>query len=278
MNTPSPLVPQGTIPARGKSTVFFKVLMILTVHVVLIGGMLLQGCKDTKDNSAIQPAPDTTPATVATTDSVPPVATTSSISNAVTSNAPQNIAQTPAPAAAQPQPMPASAPIVQPAPMPAPAAAAPPATSDTREYAIAKGDTLGALAKKNGVSLKAMLAANPGIDPKKLKVGQKVQIPAGAGGSAATGAADASASGDTTSYTVKSGDTLGKIAKMNHTTYKKIMALNDLKTTSIKVGQKIKLPAGAEAPAAAAAPAPVQPMPLPAPIAPVAAPSTTASN
>ena len=30
---------------------------------------------------------------------------------------------------------------------------------------------------------------------------------------------------------------------MNHTTFKKIMALNDLKTTSIKVGQKLKLPA-----------------------------------
>jgi LysM repeat protein len=216
---------------------------------------------------------------VATTDSVAPVATRSSISNAVTSNVPQNMAQNPAPAAQpQPQPMPAAAPIVQPAPMPTPVAAAPPATTDTREYAIAKGDTLGALAKKNGVSLKAMLAANPGIDPKKLKVGQKVQIPAGAGGGAATGTPDASASGDTTSYTVKSGDTLGKIAKMNHTTYKKIMALNDLKTTSIKVGQKIKLPAGAEAPAAAAAPAPVQPTPVPATIAPVAAPSTTASN
>ena len=50
--------------------------------------------------------------------------------------------------------------------------------------------------------------------------------------------------GDTGSYTVKSGDTLSKIAKANHTTYKKIMALNDLKTTSIKVGQKLKVPEG----------------------------------
>ena len=50
MNTNSPLIPQGTTPARGKSSLYFKVLMILTVHVVLIGGMLLQGCKVTVTN------------------------------------------------------------------------------------------------------------------------------------------------------------------------------------------------------------------------------------
>ncbi len=74
MNTPSPLVPQGTQPPRGKTSLYFKVLMIVTVHVVLIGGMLLQGCKDTsketaKDPSISQAAGDTTSSTnsVATT-------------------------------------------------------------------------------------------------------------------------------------------------------------------------------------------------------------------
>src|SRR5271169_5939064 len=69
MNTPSPLVPQGTQPPRGKSSLYFKVLMILSVHVVVIGGMLLQGCKDTstkdqanKDNSATPGADMTSPA------------------------------------------------------------------------------------------------------------------------------------------------------------------------------------------------------------------------
>ena len=281
MNTPSPLVPQGAIPSRGKSTVFFKILMILTVHVVLIGGMLLQGCKDTKSNAAIQPVPDTTPATTSSsTDSVPPVATTSSISNAVASNAPQTLAQNP-PLASAPQPMSTSAPVVQPQPVPVPipAPVAPVASTESREYTIAKGDTLGALAKKNGISLKTLLAANPGVDPKKLKVGQKVQIPAGAGGGApGSGVAEAAVTGDVTAYTVKTGDTLGKIAKMNHTTYKKIMALNDLKTTSIKVGQKLKLPVAAESPVA---PTAASPAPMPAPVAtsaPTIPPSTTASN
>ena len=41
------------------------------------------------------------------------------------------------------------------------------------------GDTLGAIAKKNGVSIKAIEDANPGIDAKKLQIGHKLQIPAG---------------------------------------------------------------------------------------------------
>ena len=66
MNTPSPLIPLGAMPPRGKSSLYFKVLMVVTVHVVLIGGMLLQGCKDntSKDltNNSQTPNPaDTMP-------------------------------------------------------------------------------------------------------------------------------------------------------------------------------------------------------------------------
>jgi peptidoglycan endopeptidase LytE len=87
----------------------------------------------------------------------------------------------------------------------------------------------------------------------------------------------AGATGDTTTYTVKTGDTLSKIAKANHTSFKKIMALNDLKTTSIKVGQKLKLPVKAAATEAPATPTAVAPMPQPAP-APAAATTPTAAN
>jgi LysM repeat protein len=50
-------------------------------------------------------------------------------------------------------------------------------------------------------------------------------------------------------HTVKSGETLGKIAKANKTTVKAIRDLNKLKTDQIKVGQKLKLPAAGETPA-----------------------------
>lgn len=44
-----------------------------------------------------------------------------------------------------------------------------------------------------------------------------------------------------TTYTVKSGDTLSGIAKKYGTTYKSIMNTNGLKSTNIKVGQKLNV-------------------------------------
>ena len=56
----------------------------------------------------------------------------------------------------------------------------------------------------------------------------------------------ASAGGEQT-YTVKSGDNLTKIAGRMGTTIKALRAENGLKTDSIKVGQKLKIPAKAAA-------------------------------
>jgi len=252
--------------------------MILTVHVVLIGGMLLQGCKDTNktDTADNGSKPDTTTASTDTSN-VPPV-TAAGISNAVAN--PQQ------PASPQPQVTQAPLPPAQPLPPATVAPAAPPAATGATEYVIASGDTLGAIAHRNGLALKALMDANPGVNPKKLQIGQKVQIPAGANSvasAAGPGAAapDMAAAGDTTTYTVKSGDTLSKIAKLNHTSFKKIMALNDLKTTSIKVGQKLKVPvkaAGTEAPAAPASAAVVPLQPAPAATTTAATAPTTAAN
>ena len=56
------------------------------------------------------------------------------------------------------------------------------------EYTVVKGDTLAKIAKANGVTLKALEDANPGVVPTKLKINQKLTIPAGgAAAPAATG-------------------------------------------------------------------------------------------
>jgi tetratricopeptide (TPR) repeat protein len=46
-----------------------------------------------------------------------------------------------------------------------------------RTHTIVAGDTLAAIARKSGVNLNVLLAANPGLDPKKLRIGQAVNIP-----------------------------------------------------------------------------------------------------
>ncbi|HSY52908.1 MAG TPA: LysM peptidoglycan-binding domain-containing protein [Opitutaceae bacterium] len=45
-------------------------------------------------------------------------------------------------------------------------------------YTIKSGDSLAKIARANGVTLADLEAANPGVDPKHLKVGQKINLPA----------------------------------------------------------------------------------------------------
>ena len=231
MNNPNPFVPKGSLleqQSKRRSRLILAVFCAVAVGVVGIMGMLIQGCKREQVTEN------------------PPVETNAVA--AVDTNAPSVEASNP-PVAVPP--------VVAPAPVPEAAGA---------EYVVIKGDTLGKIAKKNGVKLSALKAANPGVDPAKLKVGQKITIPAGGISSAAPamGANPAVEGTGGEAYTVKSGDTLTKIAKAHGTTVKAIKAASNLNTDHIKVGQKLTIPAKAEAAAPAPAPAPVAPAPTPA--------------
>ena len=46
-----------------------------------------------------------------------------------------------------------------------------------RPYVIQPGDTLWSLGQRYGFSTRAMLDANPGVDPNNLQIGQRVNIP-----------------------------------------------------------------------------------------------------
>ena len=46
MNTPNPLIPQGSLQGtKGRSNVRLAVISIVAIHIVFFGGLLLQGCK-----------------------------------------------------------------------------------------------------------------------------------------------------------------------------------------------------------------------------------------
>ena len=49
----------------------------------------------------------------------------------------------------------------------------------TKSYKIEAGDTLSAIATKHGISLDALKAANPGINPNALQIGQIINLPDG---------------------------------------------------------------------------------------------------
>lgn len=237
MNNPNPFVPQGSLLAeqsKRRSRMKLGVFCVIAVSVTSLMAMLIQGCK--RETETAYNAENSTQSV----DTNNYAADT----NAVDTNAPAMEASNP--------------PVAAPTPMPAPEPA-------TTEYVVVRGDTLGKIAKRNGVTLKTLEEANPGVVPTRLKVGEKLSIPA------ASSTPNASTSSDTNTgeeiYSVKSGDTLTKIARANGTTVKALESENNLSTTKIKVGQKLKIPAKAESAAPATAPesAPVAPPTTPAP-------------
>ena len=53
----------------------------------------------------------------------------------------------------------------------------PPATSSTRVHTVKSGDTAYSIARQYRVRLDVLLSANPGVDPKRIKIGQTLTIP-----------------------------------------------------------------------------------------------------
>jgi LysM repeat protein len=246
MNNPNPFIPQGSLVEqmnKKRARVKMAVLAIFSGTIVLIAPVLLiQGCKRDQASSDNSTTPD---ATMADTNTVttPNLATTPTTPD---TNASNNMATT--------MPVQPVQPVAQPQ---APAAAT---------YVIVPHDTFATIAKKYNVKVKDLEAANPTVVPTKLKVGSSINIPASSSASPTSSgmAASTDSSGEDV-YTVKAGDNLTKIAHTSGTTVKALMAMNNMTSTRINVGQKLKLPAKTTAAS------PMETMPA-------AATTTTASN
>jgi len=233
MNNPNPFVPKGSIleqQSKRRSRLKLAVFCVLAVSVAGLAAMLIQGCKRT-------PSGEMTDTSAPTIDTNVP---------AITETNPPAM-ETNAPGATNVLP---------------PTVISPPVAPAVTEYTVIKGDTLEAIAKKNGVTLKALEAANPAVVPTKLKIGEKLVIPAGGGVGPSATDSTGTGSGDEI-YVVKSGDNLTRIAAQHGTTVKAIETENNLTTTRIKVGQKLKMPSKAAPAAPVPAPA-VTPEPAPA--------------
>lgn len=240
MNNQSPLIPQGSLleqPNKGRARVKIAVFLVLAIHGIGLMALLMQGCKkeaDTGNTAATETTNAPAPAFVEPTNT-PPV--------------PTNLVAAPT------NPAPVSPPVEQ------PPVAQPPTTGAT-DYVIVKGDTFSTIAKKFHMSIKSLLDANPAVEPTKLKIGQTIHVPAAPASASGTPANNttvaANDTGSSQTYSVKSGDSLTKIAGEFGITVKALRSANSLKTDKIVVGQKLKIPgktAGqpTEAPPASAA-------------------------
>ena len=125
------------------------------------------------------------------------------------------------------------------------AAAAPSSSSSSNQsstptgtYTVKSGDTLSGIATRHGVTVNQLKQWN-GLTSNNIRVGQKLKL----NSSSSASAASASSSGDYSTYTVKSGDSLYSIAKnYSGVSAQDIMNFNGMSSSNIKPGMKIKIP------------------------------------
>jgi len=239
----------------------FLMLTILGIHVAAAGFfMMMSGCSTTKQTSVEPP-----PAPI-----MPPKPIDESV--------------------ATPMPRPGFRPPVSVEKAPETIDAA-----DASSYTIQKGDSLSKVAARAGVSVREIQELNNITDPNKIRIGQKILLPAHAKSlpnkpvassasskpsskSASKSSAPAKASGD--SHTVQPGDTLGKLASRYGTSVAAFKSVNNLKSDTIRIGQKLAVPNGKSADKAAPSATAVDSAPAPSSVEPApaleAAPAVTA--
>ncbi|HEX4645801.1 MAG TPA: LysM peptidoglycan-binding domain-containing protein [Verrucomicrobiae bacterium] len=223
---------------KGRARVKIAVFLVLAIHGIGLMALLMQGCKK-------EPDAGTTAGNEATNTPAPAF-----VEPTNTPAPPTNLVSAPTPPVV-------TTPVEQPPAAPA---------GNPSDYVIVKGDTFSSIATKFHVTVKSLLDANPSVQPTKLKIGQSIHVPAppvmaaSVPGGATTAATNDAGTGQT--YSVKSGDSLTKIAGEFGITVKALRSANSLKTDKIVVGQKLKIPGKATAtndtapPAAVATPAP----------------------
>ncbi len=115
-------------------------------------------------------------------------------------------------------------------------------------YSVRRGDSLWSISRQFGVTVQDIVDANPGINPNTIQYGQKVMVPDHLSSGTGTGRTSTDASSESevpegaSSYTVKSGDYLARIASLHGVTVGAIRQANRLSSDLIQVGQVLIIP------------------------------------
>ncbi|WP_249975717.1 LysM peptidoglycan-binding domain-containing protein [Vreelandella olivaria] len=104
---------------------------------------------------------------------------------------------------------------------------------------VQRGDTLGQLAARANVPLERLERFNPGVDARRLNVGQRLLIPT---------QQERAPSGGPYRYQIRPGDTYSGIARHFGTTSSRIQSANPgTPATALRVGQIVSVPLGSGA-------------------------------
>ncbi|OGE21930.1 MAG: hypothetical protein A3J42_03545 [Candidatus Dadabacteria bacterium RIFCSPHIGHO2_12_FULL_53_21] len=109
-------------------------------------------------------------------------------------------------------------------------------------YTVARGDSLGSISRKFGVSVASIQSAN-NLNGSVIKYGQVLTIPGTSSASYESPATETVSSG-TSRYRVQPGDTLGSIATKHGVGVTSLMSANNLSGSTIRSGQVLVIPNG----------------------------------
>jgi membrane-bound lytic murein transglycosylase D len=100
---------------------------------------------------------------------------------------------------------------------------------------VRSGDTFWGIARRYGVTVPELAAANNLSTQSPLRAGMKLKIPSASDRSTTT-----ASRGAPTTYKVRSGDTLSEIAERFNVTVRELMTWNRLRTSSsLRAGQRL---------------------------------------
>ncbi|MBQ1960181.1 MAG: LysM peptidoglycan-binding domain-containing protein [Akkermansia sp.] len=116
-----------------------------------------------------------------------------------------------------------------------------------KTHVVARGESIARIAKKNGVTVQDILAANniPAKEASKIRPGKRLVIPSAAGATKSSSKGNSSSTKSKT-HTISRGESLSTIAKRYGVTVQELCKANNLsskKADSIQAGQKLTIPA-----------------------------------
>lgn len=246
----------GLVEDRANSVTVIRIIVaLLLLHLIVIGGVILRGKMISDDAIGVAPAITPPPAAPAQPEEVLPQPVAGPVANPVRSS--NHITQAALPDMAVDDAADEVEIVTPPAisgagaaPAEPTAPVAPPAADDapvvTAKHLVASGETLYGIASKYHVTVDAIRRANPKLRGNNIISGTYLNVPvkadSEAGREAAARTAAAAPAGKT--YTVRRGDTLGRIARNHKISTAKLMKLNNLSDKDarrIKPGDKLKV-------------------------------------
>jgi LysM repeat protein len=127
---------------------------------------------------------------------------------------------------------------------PAPAAAGAAGAPSPRTHTVAKGENLTVIARRYGITLNALMAANPRLSPRRLMPGVPLRIPVAAPSEDPTPPAERA---DVQVHTVRSGDNFSTVARTYGVTVNALIDANpNLDPRRLQIGDQIRIPAAAD--------------------------------